>query len=243
MVESEKLLKWDREHLVHPMCPIGQNIGWLFDKGKGIVFQDTEGNKYIDGLSQLVCLNLGYGRTDILEAMKEQIDHLPYAHQFFGVANATTIRCAQKLAELVPEGLDHFSFTTGGSESIEVAFRFARLYWHNKGKSKYKIISLYDSYHGITFGALSAVGLGKGFFWERCKPASARFSPHPLIQLLSLCLSCPSDGVHFKEWLVREVNHLAHRCYSEEEKRVLLNTVWLSERRIERSSRQAEGGE
>ena len=168
--ETKELIKWDSEHVVHPMCPIGQNIGWLFDKGKGIVFQDTEGNKYIDGLSQLVCLNLGYGRTDILEAMKEQIDHLPYAHQFFGIANATTVRCAQKLAELVPEGLDHFSFTTGGSESIEVAFRFARLYWHNKGKSKYKIISLYDSYHGITFGALSAVGLGKGFFGKGVNP-------------------------------------------------------------------------
>jgi len=168
--ETDELIKWDREHLVHPMFPIGQNIGRIISKGKGVIFQDTEGNEYIDGLSQLVCLNLGYGRTEIIEAMKAQIDQLPYFHQFFGVSNTTTIKCAQKLAELTPEGLDHFYFTSGGSESIEVALRFARLYWHNKGTSKYKIISLYDSYHGITFGALSAVGLGKGFFSKGVHP-------------------------------------------------------------------------
>jgi adenosylmethionine-8-amino-7-oxononanoate aminotransferase len=168
--EADELAKWDREHLVHPMCPIGQNIGRIISAGKGVIFQDTEGNEYIDGLSQLICVNLGYGRTEIIEAMKAQIDKLPYYHQFFGVSNATTIKCAQKLAELTPEGLDHFYFTSGGSESIEVALRFARLYWHNKGTSKYKIISLYDSYHGITFGALSAVGLGKGFFSKGVHP-------------------------------------------------------------------------
>ena len=168
--ETKELIKWDREHLVHPMCPIGQNIGWLFDKGKGAVFQDTEGNEYIDGPSQLVCLNLGHGRTDIIEAMKKQLDQNPYSNVFFGLSNATTIRCAQRLAELTPEGLNHFLFTSGGSESVEVSFRFARLYWNNKGTSKYKIISLYDSYHGITFGALSAVGLGKGFFGRGVSP-------------------------------------------------------------------------
>ena len=168
--ETDELIKWDREHLVHPMFPIGQNIGRIISKGKGVIFQDTEGNEYIDGLSQLICLNLGYGRTDSNEAIKAHIDQLPYFPQFFGVSNTTTIKCAQKLAELTPEGLDHFYFTSGGSESIEVALRFARLYWHNKGTSKYKIISLYDSYHGITFGALSAVGLGKGFFSKGVHP-------------------------------------------------------------------------
>ncbi len=168
--EIKELIKWDKEHVVHAMYPIGENIGWLFNKGKGVMFEDTEGNKYIDGLSQLICLNLGYGRMDIIEAMKKQIDRNPYSTHFFGISDAITVKCAQKLAKLIPKGLDHFSFTTGGSESVEVALRFARLYWYNKGMRKYKIISLYDSYHGITFGALSAVGLGKGFFGKGVNP-------------------------------------------------------------------------
>jgi putrescine aminotransferase len=168
--ETEELVKWDREHLVHGMYPIGQNAGFLADKGEGIVIQDVEGNKYIDTSSQLMCLNLGYGRKEITEAMKEQIDRNPYFHQFFGFSNPTTIRCAQNLAKLTPKGLDRFIFTSGGSESNDTAFRYARLYWNNKGTSKYKIISLYDSYHGVTFGALSATGLSKGMLWKGVNP-------------------------------------------------------------------------
>jgi putrescine aminotransferase len=169
--ETTELIEWDRQHMIHPMYPIGQNTGMLIDKGKGIKFWDTDGNEYVDASSQLICINLGYGRTEINEAMKQQIDHNPYFHQFFGISNPTTIKCARQLAQLTPEGLDHFSFTSGGSESVEVALRLARLYWNNQGSGgRYKIISLYDSYHGATFGALSAVGLGKGFFWKGIAP-------------------------------------------------------------------------
>jgi putrescine aminotransferase len=161
---TEELLQWDREHIVHSKYGMGSNNGIIIDKGYGIYFQDTEGKEYIDGSSQLLCVNLGYGQTEIIDAAREEMDKLQYGTLFFGFSNEASIKCAQKLSELVPEGLDHFDFTTGGSESIDLAFRLARLYWSVKRRNKYKIISLYDSYHGVTNGALTATGSGRGFF-------------------------------------------------------------------------------
>ena len=161
---TEELLRWDREHIVHSKWGIGGNNGVIIDKSYGIYLQDTEGKEYIDGTSQLICVNLGYGQKEIIAAVGEEMDKLQFASYFFGFSNEASIKCAQKLSELVPEGLDHFDFTTGGSESVDLALRIARLYWSVKGKNKYKIISLYDSYHGVTTGALTATASGRGFF-------------------------------------------------------------------------------
>lgn len=94
-----------------------------------------------------------------------QMNRLPYTTIFHGFSNSTVIECAQRLSELTPPGLTHFAFTSGGSETIESSFKIARYYWHIKGISKYKIISLYDSYHGMSLGALAATGMGKGNAW------------------------------------------------------------------------------
>jgi len=161
---TDELLRWDREHIVHGRWPIGENIGIVTEKSHGIYFQDTEGKEYIDGASQLLCVNLGYGQREIIDAAHKEMAKLQYGMLFHGFSNKAIIECGQKLSELVPPGLDHFSFTTGGSESIDSALKLARLYWRASGSSKYKIISLYDSYHGITSGALAATGSGKGAY-------------------------------------------------------------------------------
>ena len=67
-----------------------------------------------------------------------------------------------KLAQLTPKGLDHFIITSAGSESVETAFQLARLYWRKKGKDKYKIISQYSGYHGVTFGSVATTTVGRG---------------------------------------------------------------------------------
>ena len=159
---TEELLKWDREHIVHSRGAIGGNNNILIDKSHGIYLQDAEGKEYIDGSSQLICVNLGHGQKGLIDAIKEEVEKLQYSMLFFGFSNEPTVKCGQKLSELVPKGLDHFNFTTGGSESIDVALRLARLYWSAKGTNKYKIISLYDSYHGTAGGGLSITGTGRG---------------------------------------------------------------------------------
>jgi len=163
MTTTKELLKWDEEHLVHSLFPIGQNYGLIFEKGKGVILQDTKGKEYIDFCAHLACVNLGYSQSELVAAAAEQMQKLPYSATFFGHSNVPSIECGKKLAELTPEGLDHFFFTAGGSESVETAFVLARLYWQNRGMGgKHKIISLYDSYHGMTTAARSCTGLGKG---------------------------------------------------------------------------------
>jgi len=124
--KTDELLGWDREHIVHSRCPIGENNGIIADKSHGIYFQDMEGKEYIDGASQLLCVNLGYGQTEIIDTIYEEMKRLQYRMLFHGFSNAAIIKCAQKLSELVPPGLDHFNFTSGGSESNDVAFRDCR---------------------------------------------------------------------------------------------------------------------
>lgn len=172
---TKELLEWDREHIVHSRYPLGENNGIVMDKSHGIYFQDTEGKEYIDGASQLLCVNLGYGQTEIIDAILEEMQKLQYGMLFHGFSNVASIRCGQKLSELVPQGLDHFSFTTGGSESVDVALRLARLYWHTKGRKKYKIISLYDSYHGTAGGGLAVTGVGRGFYERGVTPLMPGF--------------------------------------------------------------------
>ena len=172
---TEELLQWDREHIVHGRFGIGSNSGIIIDKGYGIYFQDTEGKEYIDSCSQLLCVNLGHGQAEIIAAAREQMDKLQYVTKFFGLCNEASIKCAQKLSKLVPEGLDHFDFTSGGSESVDLAFRLARLYWSAKGRNKYKIISLYDSYHGVAQGGLAATACGRGAYERGVGPMSPGF--------------------------------------------------------------------
>ena len=172
---TTELLEWDREHIVHSRWPIGENNGIILDKGYGIYLQDTEGNEYIDGASQLLCVNLGYGQREIIDAVYREMEKLPYGMLFFGFANEASIECCRTLSQLVPPGLGHFNLTTGGSESIDVALRLARFYWHTGGKHKYKIIGLYDSYHGVAGGGLAVSGVGRGFYERGVTPIMPGF--------------------------------------------------------------------
>lgn len=173
---TEGLLKWDREHIVHSRYGIGGNIGIITDKAHGIYFQDTEGKDYIDGASQLLCVNLGYDQKEIVDAAYKEMKRLPYSMLFHGFSNVASIECGRKLSELVPEGLGHFNFTSGGSEGIGVAMRLARLYWRSKNRaSKTKIISLYDSFHGTGHGGLTANGSGRGFYEKDAGPIAGGY--------------------------------------------------------------------
>lgn len=173
---TEELLKWDREHIVHSRYGIGGNIGIITDKTHGIYFQDTDGKDYIDGASQLLCVNLGYGQKEIVDAVYKEMERLQYSMLFHGFSNIASIECGRKLGELVPEGLDNFNFTSGGSESIGVAMRLARLYWRSKNRaSKTKVVSLYDSYHGTGHGGLTATGSGRGFYEKDAGPIASGY--------------------------------------------------------------------
>lgn len=160
--DTESLLRWDRDHVIHPMGPLGSPWGVVFDSAEGVLLRDTEGKEYIDACSQLVNVNIGHGRKEVIEAIVEQVKKLQYTTTYWGFSHTASILCAKKLAEITPPGLKHFFFTSGGSESVESAFKIARNYWHGKKPEKNKIISLHNCFHGVSFGTLSATALGMG---------------------------------------------------------------------------------
>lgn len=197
-IKEEELLKWDADHLMHWVTPVGQNAGFIIDKAKGIKFYDTNGKEYIDGASQLVCVTLGYKYNDEIAAVAaEQLKKLPYMTNFWGFTHPAMIECGQSLAELTPEGLDHFCFTNGGSESTEISFQLARKYWKIKGTNKYKIISLYNSYHGVMYGAVTATGLFMGAMSSGYTPLVPGFikAPSYYCYRCMLGLNYPECGI------------------------------------------------
>lgn len=167
---TEELIKYDAEHLLHCLGVVGQNLGVApFETAQGIMIKDTEGKEYIDLHSQLTNVNLGHNRKDIAEVAKAQIDKMMFTATLRGYANVLSIEYSQKLAQVVPKGLDHFLFTMTGADADDCAFKIANLYHKVKGERRYKIISLFNSYHGTLRGTGGATGILKGACAE-CPP-------------------------------------------------------------------------
>ena len=132
----------------------------VIERGEGYHVFDSDGNRYIDGLSGLYCTNLGhsYGE-EIGAAAAAQMAKLPFSSNWT-VAHPSSIEAAAKIAELAPEGLDRVFFTSGGSEAVESAWKIA-VQWHAaRGQpQRRKVIARRDAYHGVTIGALSFTGM------------------------------------------------------------------------------------
>ncbi len=129
-------------------------------RGEGSHVFDEKGNRYIDGLSGLYCLNLGHSHgEEIAAAAASQMSTLPYTSNWT-VAHPPSIDLATKLAELAPDGFERVFFTSGGSESVESAYKLA-IQWHqaNGEPQRRKVIARRDAYHGVTMGALSFTGI------------------------------------------------------------------------------------
>ncbi len=132
----------------------------IIERGEGVHVFDMQGDKYIDGLSGLYCASLGHSYGDeIGEVAHEQWKKLPYATNWT-VAHPPSIELAEKIASLAPEGMNKVYFTSGGSESVEAAWKMA-VQWQqaNGHERRRKVIARRDAYHGVTMGALSFTGI------------------------------------------------------------------------------------
>jgi len=160
---AKALHQQDKDHLVHGFVPLQmqQQKGLpIFVKGQGVYLWDTEGKRYIDGLSSLWNVHVGHGRKEINRAVAAQMDKLAFAPTLIGPTSVPTVQLATKLVKIAPKGLTRVIFTSGGSESNETMIRLARAYWKAKGQpEKTKFVSLNQGYHGTSSGAASLGGI------------------------------------------------------------------------------------
>jgi len=131
----------------------------IISRAEGCYVYDTDGNRYLDGLSALFCVNAGHGRAELGDAMAAQVQELDFV-TIWSYAHPRAIELAARIASLTPGDLDHVFFTNSGSEAVESALKVARNYHRIHGKgNKHKVIAREIAYHGTTLGALSATGI------------------------------------------------------------------------------------
>ncbi len=128
-------------------------------RGEGCYVYDEHGNRYLDGLSALYCVNIGHGRAELGEAALAQTKELGF-YTNWSYAHPPSIELASRIAGLAPGNLNRVFFTSGGSEAVESAWKLAKAYHRARGdKNRYKLVARNLAYHGVSMGALAATGL------------------------------------------------------------------------------------
>jgi adenosylmethionine-8-amino-7-oxononanoate aminotransferase len=171
-------------------------------RGEGAYIWDTNGKRYLDGLSGLFVVQVGHGREELAEAAAKQARELAY-FPIWGYAHPTAVELAERLATLTPGDLNQVFFTTGGSEAVESAWKLARAYYKLVGKpGKHKVISRAIAYHGTSMGALSITGLpGLKADFEPLVPSTIRV-PNTNLYRAPAGTAGPdgTDAVAFGRW-------------------------------------------
>src|SRR3984893_18687868 len=125
-------------------------------RGEGCYVYDEHGKRYLDGLSALYCVNIGHGRAEMGQAAAEQAKELGF-YTNWSYAHPPSIELAARIAALAPGNLNRVFFTSGGSESVESAWKLAKAYHAARGEpARHKLISRKLAYHGSSMGALTA---------------------------------------------------------------------------------------
>lgn len=147
----------DQGNVWHHISPyVEEKPAMITAKGEGAWLTDHEGNRYMDGMSGLWCVNIGYGREELAQAAFEQMKELCYAP--LTQSHLPAIQLAEKINEWL-EGEYMIFYSNSGSEANEVAFKISRQYHQQNGNSgRYKFISRHRAYHGSSMGALAATG-------------------------------------------------------------------------------------
>ncbi|QAZ39905.1 aspartate aminotransferase family protein [Methylibium sp. Pch-M] len=170
------LLQRDHRHLVHSLHNEAAHLaGNVWVKGEGTTLTDADGKRYIDAMSGLWNVTLGYGRRELVDAAAAQMGELAYASGYAGSTNLRAMELAEKLAaDRVYPNMHRFFFTSGGGESTDSTIKTARYYWKAQGKpGKYKTLSVLGGYHGVTLAAMCATGMPA--YWPAFEPRMPGF--------------------------------------------------------------------
>jgi putrescine---pyruvate transaminase len=161
--ETERWRELDRRHHLHPFTNpaelAGKNVR-VITRAEGCWLWDSEGNRILDGMAGLWCVNVGYGRAELVEAARRQLASLPFYNTFFQTTTPPAVELAARLAAIAPAGLNRVFFTNSGSEANDTAVKLVRFFWNLQGRPQKKtIISRNYAYHGVTLATASLSGL------------------------------------------------------------------------------------
>lgn len=174
--DTPDLLAKDSDLVWHAMRPYTPDKTMIAEKANGSWVTDHQGNRFLDAMAGLWCVNVGYGRTELAEAAYQQMKELAYFP--LTQSHKSAILLAEKLASLLGDEYVFF-FSNSGSEANETAFKIARQYHRDKGEhSRYKIIARYRGYHGNTMAALAATGQAqRKYMYEPLAPGFIHVAP------------------------------------------------------------------
>lgn len=160
---TAELQALDAAHHMHPFthaAGLNKKGARVITRAEGCWLNDSDGNRILDAMGGLWCVNVGYGRQELARAAARQMEELPFYNTFFQTTHVPAIALSAKLAELAPGDLNHVFFASSGSEANDTNLRLVRTYWEVKGQPKRQwVISRWNAYHGSSVGSGSLGGM------------------------------------------------------------------------------------
>jgi L-2,4-diaminobutyrate transaminase len=167
MLKNDQLDQWDRENFFHPSTHLaqharGESPSRVLKTGSGVFIEDRDGNKMLDAFAGLYCVNVGYGRQEIAEAIADQARELAYYHSYVGHGTEASITLSKMILDRAPANMSKVYFGLGGSDANETN---VKLIWYYNNildrPEKKKIISRWRGYHGsgLVTGSLTGLDL------------------------------------------------------------------------------------
>ena len=153
----------DSEHHLHPFTDhkaLHEKRPRIITRAEGVYIEDADGKRILDAMSGLWCVNVGYGRDELVDAAARQMRELPYYNNFFQCASPPSIELAARLTGLAAPQFNRVFFAGSGSEANDTVVRMVRRYWDLMGQpGRHTIISRKNAYHGSTVAAASLGGM------------------------------------------------------------------------------------
>ncbi|KNG95065.1 aminotransferase class III-fold pyridoxal phosphate-dependent enzyme [Pseudaestuariivita atlantica] len=211
MKDSNFLKENNARHLWHPMAHPADSMAnppAIITQGDGVHVTDVDGHRVVDAVGGLWNVNLGYSCEPVKQAIADQLEGLPYYSIFRGTSNDKVIELSYVLQDFfAPDGLTRAFFTSGGSDSVEVALKLARQYHRARGEAgRSKYISLLKGYHGTHFGGASVNG-------------NEKFR-HAYDPLLPGCVHVPGPYLYRNVFDATTAEDLAGKCLNMLEKTI-----------------------
>ncbi len=162
---NDQLSQWDRENFFHPSTHLaqfarGEVASRIVTGGSGVYIEDRDGNKLLDAFAGLYCVNVGYGRQEIAEAIAKQVKELAYYHSYVGHGTEASITLSKMIMDRAPKNMSKVYYGLSGSDANETNIKLVWYFNNVLGRpEKKKIISRWRGYHGSGLMTGSLTGL------------------------------------------------------------------------------------